>query len=123
VKGPVAFGASVGIPKDPDNSALGMAVDYLGGDPMAVVGTVQQAVADGVIAYVRVRVTGGGGGAVGMVHRGEWSAAVQYGSQNVVTRGTLGEFVALATPAIGVPPESGAPNWHGLMWPSPGVWA
>lgn len=125
VKGPVAFGDSVGIPKDPDDTSLGMAVDYLEGTPFAVVGTVQQAVADGVIAYVRVRVTGGGGAAaVGMIHRGEWNAEVQYAYQNVVSRGILGEFVMLQAGApLGLPPETGAPYWHGWSWPAPGSWA
>lgn len=64
-----------------------------------------------------------GSSTTGMIHRGEWSSGTTYALQNVVSRGNLGEFVAFAAPPVGTPPESGGAYWHGLTWPSPGVWA
>lgn len=69
------------------------------------------------------RRSGSGEATAGMTHRGEWDAALLYSPQNVVTRGSLGEFIALAMPPIGTAPETGAPYWHAWSYPPPGVWA
>jgi hypothetical protein len=59
----------------------------------------------------------------GMAYMGEWSAATSYTEQNVVTRGSLGEFICLLAPPLATTPETGAPYWHGWSYPPPGVWA
>jgi hypothetical protein len=71
----------------------------------------------------RLRRRGGSSESVtGMIHRGEWSASTQYAVQNVVTRGILGDFVALELPTVAIPPESGVP-WHSISVPAQGSWA
>lgn len=69
------------------------------------------------------RRAGAGEGGKGMIHRGEWSATETYEFQNVVQRGVLGTFVCFEPPAAGVPPETGAPHWLAMTWPSFGSWA
>lgn len=59
----------------------------------------------------------------GMRHRGEWDASSTYSSQNVVTRGNLGEFRATQAVPVGTVPESGAPYWAVWTTSAPGFWA
>jgi hypothetical protein len=60
VKGPTAINEAVGIPEDPDDGELAVAVDYFEAEPHTVFGSVLAEVADGVIAYVPVRIGSGG---------------------------------------------------------------
>jgi hypothetical protein len=53
--------------------------------------------------------------------RGEWVDQA-YEEQEIVIRGILGTFVAVSAVPAGTPPETGAPYWVALVWPSPGVW-
>lgn len=65
-------------------------------------------------------------GTGGMEYKGEWSAALSYTAQQVVTRGALGEFICVQDVSgadIGTEPETGAPFWHSWVNPPPGVWA
>lgn len=70
----------------------------------------------------RLRKRGSGDEATGMTYIGEWSAAVTYAAQNVVTRGSLGEFICLQPPPLATTPETGSPYWHALAQPPPGNW-
>ena len=63
-----------------------------------------------------------GGGTGQMTYKGEWSAGGTYAVQNIVTRGVLGEFIAVQAPPAGTAPETGAPYWHAWQYPPPGVW-
>lgn len=72
---------------------------------------------------LRRRKGGAGETASGMIYKGEWSVSVQYAAQDVVTRWNLGEFVAIATPTAGDPPETDASTWHQFVVQPPGIWA
>jgi len=63
-----------------------------------------------------------GGGSGQMTYKGEWTAGGTYAVQNIVTRGVLGEFIAVQAPPAGTAPETGAPYWHAWQYPPPGVW-
>jgi len=60
-----------------------------------------------------------GGGAA---YLGEWSSTTSYTKDKIVTRGNLGDFIAVGTVPAGTPPETGAPYWHGISFPTPGIW-
>lgn len=122
VRGPVVRGDMVKLHPGLGESLVGE--NYLStsgtGD---TVGKACQAIEDDSVALIQVDIGAGSGSTTGMVHKGEWSADTQYAAQEVVTRGILGEFVAFATPPIGLAPESGLPYWHGWAYPPPGQWA